>query len=363
MVPSKQQSIQIHRAQLRADGVHTSLALSAAVRRGELLRVRRGAYVSVDDWAAAPLWQRYSLAVAATAMGAAHRPTFCRESALLLYGLPLASTPRHVMVRTPAYNWAGVKQPPAMASSTARVRQAQQGSRSTRNIATKYLEPAILPGSTRAEMRAAHRETPVLQTVTLPEGALPGITGPQQYQVEPLGLALVDTVSRMSLPEAVVVLDAAKARHSLDIAPWLGYLRTARQRRNWQRAWEFADSRSESPLESESRAVIAQLGFPPPTLQRPVRTHASSFRLDMCWEEDGVAGEVDGRSKYLEAELRNGADAHQVHLQEKIRREAVEERGWAMARWGKSELREPVRLARRLLNAGLRRTQPPEIST
>ena len=94
-----------------------------------------------------------------------------------------------------------------------------------------------------------------------------------------------------------------------------------------------------------------------------MRTHAGSFRLDMCWEEDGVAGEVDGRSKYLEAELRNGADAHQVHLQEKIRREAVEERGWAMARWGKSELREPVRLARRLLNAGLQRTQPPEIST
>ena len=51
--------------------------------------------------------------------------------------------------------------------------------------------------------------------------------------------------------------------------------------------------------------------------------------------------------------LRLGRSAEEVHFQEKLRREAIEELGWRVVRWGKAELREPERMRRRLLRAGL----------
>ena len=176
----------------------------------------------------------------------------------------------------------------------------------------------------------------------MPTGALHGIAGPSEgYRTEPAGLAVVDTVSRLPFTDAVVVLDAVKARGDIDVGPWLRYLRTKRQRRRWERAWRFADARAESALESESRALLHEVGLPAPTLQRVVHTRIGMFRMDMCWEDEGVAGEVDGRSKYFDQQYTGGQDAHEIHYAEKQRREAVEEDGWQVVRWGRSRFAIP----------------------
>src|SRR5699024_1517039 len=155
------------------------------------------------------------------------------------------------------------------------------------NIPKKYVEHALPAGFSRAEFRGCvDRGECTIPEVHRPSDSLPGICGVVGgYRVEPAGLAVVDTVSRLPFADAVVVLDAVKARGDIDVEPWLAYLRTKRQRLRWQRAWDFADPRAESPLESESRAVLHELGFPLPTLQRVIHTRFGTFRLDMCWEK------------------------------------------------------------------------------
>lgn len=345
-------------------GVHSSDQLADHVRRGRLLRVRRGVYVRVESWVEAPPWRRHEIAAAAEAQR--YDPLFCRETALLIHRLPVLNLPGTVFVRTAGRGRVSTQPRSSMtgqltASQFIR-RRAERGPgdesiavAALRNIPKKYVEPALPAGVSRTEFRAATAGGDrALPEVLRSAESLQGICGPLKgYRVEPVGLAVVDTVSRLPFADAVVVLDAVKARRNIDVIPWLGYLRTGRQRRRWERAWEFADPRAESALESESRATLNQLGFPPPTLQRTVQTRIGTFRLDMCWEDERVIGEIDGRGKYLDPHLTSGRDAYEIHYAEKQRREALEEDGWHMARWGKEQIRDPAQLVRRLGRCGL----------
>lgn len=327
-------------ATLRDDGVHTSRQLSDYAQSGRALRLRRGVYISRRRWQEAPPWTRYRIATAATAL-APSPPVFCHETALMLHGLPLLNLPPAVLVRSSGPWTDGTRRVPALTDTWP-------------NIPTKLVEAALPSGKTRPQMRAeiadGSTEPPWM---TLPASALSSVEGPEIYRVEPMELVLVDTVSRMPFPDAVVVLDAVKRQGKVNIQPWRAYLRSARRSAFWDRVWDFADARSESVLESESRAVLHSLGFPAPDLQTEVLTHLGTFRLDMCWPGARIAGEVDGRVKYADEALRLGRSAEEVHFQEKLRREAIEELGWRVVRWGKAELREPERLRRRLLRAGL----------
>lgn len=351
-------------ARRRPDGSHSSHDLSEAQRRGELLRLRNGIYVDARDWIDAPPWRRYDLSVAATAL---HRPltVFCRESALLLHGLPLLRSPAAVFARTRSYNYAGTHPAPSlqgrMSASTFRRRFLARNSqapsptaRDLRGVPTKFLEAAIPPGHTRASMRRAVRDEDFsFPQEPLGAASLSDVRGPAEYQVEPLGLALIDTVPHLPFAEAVAVVDAA-ARREVDVGPWLPHLRTQRRRLRWQQAWSFADPLAESPLESEARAVLHQLGFAPPTLQQEVRTARGRYRLDLSWPQQKVALEVDGRIKYFDESLMPDGDARQAHYQEKLRREALEEEGWTIVRVGQAELRNSETLRRRLAAAGIR---------
>lgn len=361
--PFTSSPIHLTQARRRADGSHSSHDLSEAQRRGELLRLRAGIYVDAHDWISAPPWRRYDLSVAATALS---RPStlFCRESALLLHGLPLLRSPAAVLARTRSYNYAGTHPAPPLpgrAGASAFRRRfiahhpqdPSPTARDLRGVPTKLLEAAIPPGSTRASMRRVVRDEGFsLPEVRLGAASLPGVRGPAEYRVEPLGLALVDTVPRLPFPEAVAVVDAA-ARRDVDVELWLPHLRTQRHRALWHQAWSFADPLAESPLESEARAVLHQLGFSPPTLQQVVHTARGTYRLDLSWPEQKVALEVDGQIKYFDETLMPGGDARQAHYQEKLRREALEEEGWRIVRVGQAELRNPEALRRRLAAAGI----------
>lgn len=357
-------TVHLTRAQPQEDGSHSSHRLSEAQRRGEMLRVRTGAYIRSPDWITSPPWRRYAVTMAAAAM-ANPSTLFCREAALLLHGLPLLHSPHAVTARTRSYNHAGTHASPALhgrlSFAAFRTRYMKRHPEATpprqqdvRGIPTKLFEAAIPPGSTRTSLRSAVRSGCFsAPQVFLPSEALAGITGPSGYRVEPLGLALADTIPRMTFAEAVVVLDAAKARDDVELAPWLPYLRTQRQRHLWERAWAFADPLAESPLESEARTLLHQLRFPAPALQQKVHTRRGSFWVDLSWPDAQVALEVDGRVKYFDDAFMAGRDAREVHYREKLRREALEEEGWTIVRVGLAELRDGEALHRRLAVAGL----------
>lgn len=364
--PNTPERIEIIRSSRQESGVHTSERLAGRMRRGELLRIRRGLYIPARRWAEAPPWIKYHAAIAALAT--ARNAIFCRESALVLHGIPLLSTPTALHARTTDAGDAKSHRPTPMMGAVApqefRKRYLQNhpearalSSAAFTNVPLTMREAACPEAVTRSEMRIKlGTGEHTIPTIALGSDALDSVSGPDQgYVAEPLGLAAVDTASRTAFTEAVVILDALKARgDDAVVVPWLRYLRTQRQRARWDRAWQFADGRAESALESESRVVLARIHCPAPTLQKVVHTSIGPFRMDFCWENERVAGEVDGKAKYFDPQYTNGLDPAEVHYREKQRREALEAEGWQLVRWGKAELQNTQELVKRLNRAGLR---------
>ena len=86
----------------------------------------------------------------------------------------------------------------------------------------------------------------------------------------------------------------------------------------------FADGRSESALESFVRSRFITLHLPLPKLQRNVfGEHGWVARVDFLFTAYGVAGEADGKVKYLGEEL----------WTEKQRQDASEDAGIEVIRW------------------------------
>jgi hypothetical protein len=63
---------------------------------------------------------------------------------------------------------------------------------------------------------------------------------------------------------------------------------------------DFADGRSESPLESIARVVFRDCGLPPPKLQALVGTADDVARVDFFWGQYRTIVEVDGAVKYAD---------------------------------------------------------------
>jgi hypothetical protein len=94
-----------------------------------------------------------------------------------------------------------------------------------------------------------------------------------------------------------------------------------------------ADARSESPAESVVRSRFITRGLPMPQLQHNVFDGPTWIaRTDFYWEEFGLVGEVDGRVKYVEDELR----------QEKLRQESIEDAAPGVIRWTWAQAHAPA---------------------
>lgn len=181
----------------------------------------------------------------------------------------------------------------------------------------------------------------------------PGVTGPECYRVEPLALAVMDTVTRMSFAEAVTILDWVKRTGSMRPEDHRQHLPTKVMRRRWETAWNFADPGSDSVGESWSRALIHEFGFAAPDLQVSVLTDKGTYWVDFCWDSGRVIGEFDGAVKYYEERYLRGKDPRQVLHAEKEREDAIRRAGWAVVRWTWEDLRKPARLAAMLRKAGV----------
>lgn len=138
---------------------------------------------------------------------------------------------------------------------------------------------------------------------------------------------LIDVARSCPTSTVVAALDAALHRGAVEVGAlddvvlrcwnWPGIARA-------HRAIRLSDGRSESPLESVSRLTIRLLRLPPPEPQVVVLDPSGRriARLDFYWDEFGVAGEADGRSKYTDRD---------VLTAEKDRQEDVENLGVCFA--------------------------------
>jgi len=115
-----------------------------------------------------------------------------------------------------------------------------------------------------------------------------------------------------------------------------------------RRAFDVADGRSESVLESLSRLKITASALQLPTLQSVIeRTDGTVVgRVDFYWDAAGVVGEADGMGKY---------DTDPAALRkEKQRQEKLEELGLIVVRWGWEDLTAFDRVIERLRRAHAR---------
>lgn len=366
------------RSQSLNDGAHTSDILKSSVNRGELLRVRRGCYFPTRDWLRSPPWERHLIAAAATGM-VDTTAIFCRETALAIHGVPLLRTPTAVHTRTKYNRRAGTKTAPSPTGSASRrtlarswaeaLGESPNGSgwlRRLKNVDAKKVQfPLSLRENLRGDLRSdsSIRYYHALTRVAPPQGQFfdPGQT---HLLAESLPLAVLDTVGQTDFASAVVILDAVLAgRHRGDILPgtqsfaqWLDCFPSGRARSRWNTALAFADALSESPGESLSRVVIAQLGFQVPKLQYEILLPGGGrFRTDFCWEDAGIVGEFDGRQKYTRARDFSGGTATDVVLHERRRERDIEQQGHGMVRWGWDDLWNVDRMTSLLLQAGVPR--------
>lgn len=117
----------------------------------------------------------------------------------------------------------------------------------------------------------------------------------------------------------------------------------------------FASSLSGSAGESISRARLHIYGFPAPVLQKKftLRDGSAAF-TDFWFEELNLAGEFDGREKYLRAGWGNGMSIQNRVLAEKAREDAIRAQGVGFVRWAWAEMSNREGFIRLLRQAGLR---------
>ena len=272
-------------------------------RRGELFRVRRGAYAR-DDKPDQLVEQRHLRLVLGTAPQLREGAVFSHGSAAVLHGLPvwLVAVSRVHVTRN--RRGGGIKR------SVVQVHGTPLRSLDITSIDNKPVT------SLRRTVLDLARTVPMTQAVAAGDRALA------------LGLARPD-------------LDAGL----LSMGRWPG-VRAAR------RAVEFLDVRSESVGESVSRVRLVEEGLPRPELQRELFGPNGQLiaRVDFFWEEHKTVGEFDGKIKYGRL-LKPGQRIENVIFEEKVREDAVRDLGLQVVRWIWSDLYRAGVLRDRVLRA------------
>lgn len=281
-------------------------ALGRDVERGIRVRVRRGVYADAGRFADLAPADRHLVELRALDSVSAVRPVFSHWSAVVLHGLPF------------------------LRDRTAEVHTS-----------------VPLPGRRGISGVHAHLFDVPEQDVVERFGLL--CTGLARTVVDVAGLAPFD--------EGVVVADAALRS---GLAGSSEALHAAFDRAKPRRAMvrigsvlDFADARSESPGESLSRVTMRRLHLPAPELQHPFYdSDGLAARVDFWFPHVRVAGEMDGRQKYLDPTM-NGGNAGRVVYAEKLREDRVRALGVVVVRWGWAEARSTASLGRRLAAAGV----------
>ncbi|MFC9918397.1 hypothetical protein [Agromyces binzhouensis] len=307
--------------------------LYAAAKAGTMERLRPGAYRSrpPTDPGVSPAERdrsRYRMMVRAAA-AQLDRPVFTGHSAIALAGMPiLGPWPDEVFVLS------------------------RNGTASRRRGVVTIARTADVPITVRAGIAMTSIE-----------------------------FSLIQLARRAPLEAALTATDAA-----LYAPPWGGAVpRTTihRLRREHERLLPYPGSRrmdevlrratdgAATPLETLSRLVIEELGFPQPVLQHRLRLDEleRDAYLDFWWPDHGVVGEADGRGKYRgrTRAAASGASgtrdpaalAAATVIDEKRREDAIRRRVRGFARWDWAEAMRRHPIDHYLTAAGLPKTRRP----
>lgn len=277
------------RGELLAAGVSVD-EVRRGRRRGDLVAVRRGAYVGAGgDPPDAELAHRLRVDAARRQLGSG--AVVSHVSAAVLLGLPVWGLSLERVHAT---------------------RDRPSGARRGRDV----------------QLHAAALDPDEIMTVA---GVL--LTSPAR--------TVADIARSASFEIAVAVADAALHRPDRDRPPLVtpeeldvAVKRAARRpgAPAARRAVAFADGRSESVGESRSRVAIFAAGLPMPVPQWGVRTSVGPCRVDFGWPEHRLVGEFDGRIKYGRL-LRAGQSPGDAVWAEKRREDALRAESLGVVRW------------------------------
>jgi hypothetical protein len=180
------------------------------------------------------------------------------------------------------------------------------------------------------------------------------ITTVDGIAVTSIARTVLDLARTRPMPQAVAAADRALrdglppqllAEGLLRMERWPGV-------RAGRRVVAFADPRSESVGESVSRVRIHLDGLPRPELQYEIRGAFGQViaRVDFYWEMQRTVGEFDRRIKYGRL-LKPGQRVEDVMCEEKLREDAVRGEGHGFTRWVWDDCWRPGVVRDRVLRA------------
>lgn len=274
---------------LAAAGV-SERSIAVAVRTGELVRVRRGAFVAGGRWRAATAWDKHGLR--ARAVAAAANPTgsgpiaLSHQSALAVAGVDLYGVDERVhLMRTDGRRGRGDR------------------------------------------LLATHRPRPV--QVVAADGVLTvGVAD-----------ACLQVAAEYGVEAGLVSANSALHTHRVTASELSSALERGRYRQYTTapaRVVALADPRIESPAESRAVWVMNCLGLPRVEPQVTIRDPSGKFvaRVDFLLGERVVV-EIDGMGKY---------DSPEALRAEKVREDRLRELGYEVVRLTWRHLSEPDRV-------------------
>ena len=278
-------------------------AITAAIKRGHMLRLRKGAYVRADYWLSCSPWRRDKLRLVAHIITAGGMPVYSHFSAALLHGL---------------YVWnVGYRVHVTATSSTS-------GSSSPKDV-------------------VRHRE--VLDPIELRKVR---IRSGQVVAVTSLERTVIDCACFGAFEQAVIIGDSAlrKGARLAAMAARVESMPGRRGVRKARRVLRALDARSESAGETRTRLVIAQMDIPMPSLQVELVVDGHVYRPDFLWEDQRLIVEFDGDTKYFDYR-----PAAEVLVDERKRERRLMEAGWKFVRFEWKDLANPEGMKRRILAA------------
>ncbi|MCU1569652.1 MAG: hypothetical protein JWR33_393 [Naasia sp.] len=280
--------------------------LRRAQEAGDLVRIRRGAYVSAASWRSLDDRGRHIARARAVREAATTEPVFSHLTAAAVHGVPLPH-PFPGVVDITVDRESGAK-------SKGDIRRHAIG-----------IDPPSIERVQGLLVTDLPRTVADVAMTTGLQSALPAVDW-----------ALAKGVVRATLFAAVEGTGVRAGAARAEAAIGLG------------------EGASGSVGESLSRAGMHVLGFPRPELQLPVHDrHGLVGLADFAWPQRRLLGEFDGRGKYLREEFTRGREAGEIVLAEKRREDRMRAQGWLMVRWGWEDARDLARLDRVLRDAGL----------
>lgn len=302
---------------LLAEG-YTDKRIYRRVERGELLRLSRGIYVEEQVWRALDATDRHLTMMLARDQAAVNPPVFSHMSAALLLNLPLFNadlTKSHILHAA--------------------------GARRSHHTYVAH-HHAEIDSAEIVQVAGLMCTDPIRTSIDLA----------RTYGFE-AGLVSADAMLRRAR------LSTGQGSNELraQMLDRLGRLPFSNGSRRARRVLEFASAHAESPLESLSRLQLVRLGFQVAEQVRVAAPDGGEYRLDFELEGQNTFHEVDGRTKYLDAAMRNGLTAEQVVYEEKQREDWVRgTTGYRLTRSAWAQGLTPNAMARHLVAFGI---QPP----